>query len=110
MRYYDLGQAVADLTFQASALGLHVHQMGGFDPNAARELFAIPKGFDPVAMMALGYRRRPRGRPVDTHPQATVRFCFQRKLGSACINKSVNGSEIAIEAGGPRILCAVNAG
>src|SRR5271157_6029406 len=39
---YDLGQAVANLTVQATALDLHIHQMGGFDPRSARELFAIP--------------------------------------------------------------------
>lgn len=52
---YDLGQAVAHLTVEASALDLYVHQMGGFDPNSARELFAIPAGHEPVAVMALGY-------------------------------------------------------
>ena len=52
---YDLGQAVANLTVQATALDLHIHQMGGFDPQAARELFAIPAGYEPVAVMALGH-------------------------------------------------------
>jgi nitroreductase len=52
---YDLGQAVANLIVQASALGLHVHQMGGFDPAAARELFNIPQAYEVGAVMALGY-------------------------------------------------------
>ena len=29
--------------------------MAGFDPRAARDLFAIPVGFEPVAVLALGY-------------------------------------------------------
>ena len=53
--FYDLGQAVANLTVQATALDLHIHQMGGFDPHAARSLFAIPAGYEPVAVLALGY-------------------------------------------------------
>jgi len=53
--FYDLGQSVANLTVQATALGLQIHQMGGFDAAAARELVAIPKGFEPVAVLALGY-------------------------------------------------------
>ena len=53
---YDLGQAVANLTTQATSLDLYIHQMGGFDPRLARELFAIPAGFEPVAVLALGYQ------------------------------------------------------
>ncbi len=53
--FHDVGLAVANLTFQATALDLHVHQMGGFDPEKARDLFAIPEGFDPVTMLAIGY-------------------------------------------------------
>ena len=52
---YDTGQAVAHLTFQASALDLFVHQMAGFDKDKARETFAIPDTLLPVAAIALGY-------------------------------------------------------
>ncbi len=57
--FHDVGLAVANLTFQATALDLHVHQMGGFNPEKARELFAIPEGFDPVTMLAIGYLGEP---------------------------------------------------
>ncbi len=53
--YYDLGQAVAHLSIQASALGLHVHQMGGFDAERARQLFEIPEGCEPMTVIAIGY-------------------------------------------------------
>jgi nitroreductase len=53
---YDLGQAVANLTVEATSLDLYIHQMGGFDPRLARELFAIPAGYEPMAVLALGYR------------------------------------------------------
>jgi nitroreductase len=52
---YDLGQAVSNLTFQASALNLYLRQMGGFDREQARDVFEIPVGFDPVTAIAIGY-------------------------------------------------------
>lgn len=51
---YDLGQAVAHLSVQAAALGLWVHQMGGFSADRARELFAIPENYAPVVAIAVG--------------------------------------------------------
>lgn len=52
---YDVGQAVGHLTVQAATMGLVLHQMGGFDAAKARVDLAIPEGFTPVAMAALGY-------------------------------------------------------
>lgn len=53
--FHDVGLAVANLTFQAAALDLYVHQMGGFYPEKARTQFAIPDGYEPVTMVAIGY-------------------------------------------------------
>lgn len=52
---HDVGLAVQNLTLQATALGLVVHQMGGFDVDKARAAFAIPQGFEPVTALAIGY-------------------------------------------------------
>jgi nitroreductase len=52
---YDLGQAVANLTVQATELGLSVRQMGGFDHDKARQTFGIPEEYDPVVSIAIGY-------------------------------------------------------
>jgi nitroreductase len=52
---YDTGAAMAQMAAQAVALGLQIHQMGGFDPHRARETFAIPDGFEPYAAIAIGY-------------------------------------------------------
>jgi len=52
---YDTGAAVMSLIVQATALGLYAHQMGGFSPELARELYAIPEEFEPMAAIALGY-------------------------------------------------------
>jgi nitroreductase len=53
--FHDVGVASAFLTFQATALGLYVHQMGGIYVDRARETYGIPHGFEAVAGIALGY-------------------------------------------------------
>jgi nitroreductase len=52
---YDAGAATAHLLAQATALGLVAHQMAGFDPDKAREIFHVPEKFEPLVMMALGW-------------------------------------------------------
>lgn len=63
--WYDLGQSVANLTVEAEALGLAVHQMGAFDAAKATELLSIPKEYEPVIAIALGYADRPESLPDD---------------------------------------------
>jgi nitroreductase len=53
---HDLGLAIANLTFQASAVNLYVHQMGGFDQQKARDIFMIPDNYEPVTVLAVGYK------------------------------------------------------
>ena len=52
---YDVGQATATMAVQAAELGLQIHQMAGFSPDAVRVAFGIPEGFDPVVVFTLGY-------------------------------------------------------
>jgi len=52
---YDTGMAVENLVLQATALGLSAHQMAGFDVEKARADLKIPYGYEPVAMIAVGY-------------------------------------------------------
>ena len=52
---YDTGAAVAHLTLEATARGLHLHQMAGFDLDRTREAFNVPPTADPAAAVALGY-------------------------------------------------------
>lgn len=61
--WHDLGAASASLTLQATAEGLVVHQMAGFDAEKARETLGLPEGYDPVAMMAVGYVGDPEDLP-----------------------------------------------
>lgn len=52
---HDTGMAVENLVLQATALGLQAHQMAGYDVDKARKECQIPSGFEPVAMIAIGY-------------------------------------------------------
>ena len=61
---YDVGQAVAHLSVQATALGLVVHQMAGFDRQKAAELFALPEGYDALTVFAIGYEGDPATLPA----------------------------------------------
>jgi len=45
------------------ALGLWVHQMAGYDAAKARQVFAIPDGYEPVAAIAIGYEGDPQDLP-----------------------------------------------
>jgi nitroreductase len=60
---HDVGSASAQLTFEANARGLQVHQMAGFDAAKARQAFAIPSDWEPVATMAIGYPGNPESLP-----------------------------------------------
>ena len=61
--FHDVGAAACNLSIQAIALDLFVHQMAGFDRGKARSLFGIPKDWEPVAMMAVGYLGDPQALP-----------------------------------------------
>ena len=63
--WHDVGQAAANLALEATALGLFIHQMAGFIPEKAREVFAIPAGYEPVAAIAVGYPGDPERLPDD---------------------------------------------
>lgn len=60
---YDTGAAMALLSMEATARGLFVHQMAGFDPDTAREVFGIPAGWDAIAAFAIGYPGDPASLP-----------------------------------------------
>jgi len=53
---YDTGMAVGNLLAQATYLGLHAHQMGGYNVSKARELFDLNDNFELMSVMAIGYK------------------------------------------------------
>lgn len=60
---YDLGAATALLSMEATARGLSVHQMAGFDPEKAHQVFGIPSEWDAFAALAIGYPGEPASLP-----------------------------------------------
>lgn len=52
---HDTGAASANMSLEATALGLHTHGMGGFDHQKAREVLNIPDDFEIGACWAIGY-------------------------------------------------------
>ncbi len=85
--FHDTGMAVENLVLQSTALGLVAHQMAGFDAEKARADCLIPPGFDPVAMIAVGYPGDPavlpdylrerEGKPRDRQPADDFVFSAQ---------------------------------
>lgn len=51
---HDLGLAIGNLTTQASAMDLYVHNMAGFSVDKAKQSFALPEDLQPVTMIAIG--------------------------------------------------------
>lgn len=69
---YDLGQAVAHMTFQAQSLGLSVRQFRAFDRDGLATEFEVPPHWEVTTMSAVG--RVPAGVSPDSdassvHPQ-----------------------------------------
>jgi nitroreductase len=52
---YDLGGANAFLGLQAEALGLNVHQMGGYNAQIIRKNLNISDRYELGVIMAIGY-------------------------------------------------------
>jgi nitroreductase len=51
---YELGLAVSQLTVQAHAEGLHVHQMAGFSADRVSEALGLPSTMTPYVVLAIG--------------------------------------------------------
>lgn len=65
--FSDVGAATMQLSLEATARGLFVHQMAGYDVEKARKVFEIPAGWDPVCVMAIGFAGDPASLPAPYH-------------------------------------------
>lgn len=52
---HDLGQCLGNMAVQAQYMGVGMHQISGIDRVKAAKDFQIPKGFQTVSAIALGY-------------------------------------------------------
>jgi nitroreductase len=88
---HDIGLAAANLTFQATHLGLRVHQMGGIDLGKIRETYGIPEGHEPVTGIAIGWPGTLEHLPEELHDaeraprerKAQGEFVFEGAWGRA---------------------------
>lgn len=80
---HDLGAASAALTFQATAMGLYVHQMAGIRPEVARTTYEVPEDFEPLAGIAVSYLGDPEQLPE--HRQKSERQPRSRRPLSAFV-------------------------
>jgi nitroreductase len=62
---HDLGLAVGNMSAEATARGLVMHQMGGILPDRARELYGVPDDAEVVTAIAVGRAAQPRSLPDD---------------------------------------------
>jgi len=70
--HYDTGAAMSQLTTEATSRGIFVHQMAGFDPDTARQVFEIPSGWDAIAAFAMGYPGDPASLPQPYRDRETA--------------------------------------
>ncbi|MCG5470796.1 nitroreductase family protein [Micromonospora sp. LAH09] len=66
---YDLGQAIAHLTVQATALGLHVRQLTRFDQAGLTTELDLPGDVRPLVVAAVGQLGDPFALPADLRAQ-----------------------------------------
>jgi nitroreductase len=69
---YDLGQAVAHMTVQAQALGLHVRQFRAFDRAGLAAEFAVPDHWEVTTMAAVGRAGSASAAPSAKQPQRAL--------------------------------------
>ena len=70
---YDLGQAVAHMTVQARASGLHVRQFRAFDRAGIAAEFAVPSHWEVTTLSAVGRVRDADGPPAEPGPLGAQR-------------------------------------
>lgn len=68
---YDLGGAVAHMSIQAEAMGLHVRQFASYDHEGARTEFGIGRDWTPVTVLAVGIPA-PEAAPVGRERKAVA--------------------------------------
>ena len=78
---YDTGSATVTLSYSATTLGLHTHQMGGFDKNKVSKLFGLPSSYKPMTIIAVGYAQNQEVPPKKRKALNEVFFLGSLKQG-----------------------------
>ncbi len=78
--WYDAGQAVGFLALQATAMGLSIRQMEGFDHDRAGDVCGVPAPFEPAVVMAIGYAGDPGTLSSERHRDAEMKPRIRRPI------------------------------
>lgn len=62
---FDSGLAVGNLSVEATARALHMHQMGAINRDKITETYAVPEGYYPMATIAIGHKGDAESLPDD---------------------------------------------
>ncbi|MGM0649800.1 MAG: nitroreductase family protein [Bacteroidota bacterium] len=63
--WHDVGLAVGNMMNQVTEMGLMMHQMSGFNAKKAAKNIHLPDEYEPVTMIAVGYKGDPAVLPPD---------------------------------------------
>ena len=74
---HDLGLAMGNFSYQATKLGISIHQMAGFNYQMAHDLLNLPENHEPVTMVAIGYSKEQK---LDRSRKPIEEFVFNRAL------------------------------
>ena len=85
---HDLGQAISQMVLQALDHDIYVHQMGGFYPDRARELYHIPDDYEPYTAIAMAYRTPDLEHLTEGHRQREAGQRERQDLGAMVFNGS----------------------
>ena len=85
---HDLGLAISQMVLQALDRRVYTHQMGGFFPDKARELYQIPAGFEPYTAIAMGYRAANLDHLEDAHREREAAPRQRQELADIVYNGS----------------------
>lgn len=66
---HDLGLAVGNMSAQATAMGLYLHQMAGIVRENIKQDLDIPEDYEIVSAIALGYRQDIQDVPEELKPR-----------------------------------------
>lgn len=101
---HDVGAASAALTFQATDLGLYVHQMAGIHRSLAEDTYNVPDDFEAMAGLALGYLGSPDQLPDDMQagetaprsrkPLSEVVFADDWETPASWVDDDANGDAV----------------
>lgn len=77
---YDLGQALAHMTFQAQSLGLFVRQVRAFDRDGLAAEFDLPAHWEVTTMSAIGRAATDRRAPDPAASSGSPSYCARRPV------------------------------